>query len=211
MVNLLILSSLFLGLFLIAEILYHKFSFNGEKTRKIVHIGTGLLTLLFPVLLDNNYEVIILCSSFMLMLLSSFKFNLLRSINDIDRFSLGSILYPVIVVICFYFYNQSDELVLFYLPILILAICDPIAATVGINYPFGRVKVWGGNKTISGGCGFAISSFILSFFLLIAFDSTHSLTIAILLSFITTISEFISGNGLDNLTIPLSSLLVLQF
>jgi len=90
-----ILAFSFLALFGIAEILYHKVNVKAEWTRKLVHFGTGILTLLFPVMLNDHLYVFFLCASFALLLLASLRFNRLKSIHAIDRKSYGSISYPV--------------------------------------------------------------------------------------------------------------------
>src|SRR5438309_317623 len=95
--NTIILASSFLALFGVAEVLYHFFKVRAEFTRKIVHVGTGLLSLLFPLMLSNHWYVLFLCASFGLILVLSLKFNLLKSINAIDRESVGSLAYPVSV------------------------------------------------------------------------------------------------------------------
>ena len=100
--NIAILTGYFLVLFGSAEILYHYFKIQAEYTRKYVHIGTGLLTLLFPILFSSHWSVLIICAAFLLLLVTSLKFNLLKSINAIGRFTLGSVMYPIVVYICFF-------------------------------------------------------------------------------------------------------------
>ena len=90
-INTALLASSFLALFGIAEILYHFLKMQAELTRKIVHIGTGLLTLLFPLMLSNHWYVLFLCTSFAAILLASLRLNLLPSINAIGRKSAGSL------------------------------------------------------------------------------------------------------------------------
>ena len=117
------LSACFLALFGIAELLYHVFRVAAEYTRKMVHVGTGLLCLLFPLYLHQLWQVALICAAFLLLLALSKKFNFLRSVNAIERRSEGSILYPVIITVIFGFYvlmnGRSfvfDPLIYFYLP-----------------------------------------------------------------------------------------------
>jgi phytol kinase len=81
LINTAMLAGAFLALFGLAELLYHYLNVKAELTRKLVHAGTGLLTLLFPVMLNNHWLVLLLCSAFAVILLLSLRFNLLRSIN----------------------------------------------------------------------------------------------------------------------------------
>lgn len=141
-VNALILSGLFLSLFAVAELLYHCCKVRAEFTRKIVHAGTGLLALLFPLMLDNHWWVLVLCTSFTILLICSVHFRLLRSIHAIDRRSVGSLAYPVAVYGCYLSYTfLNNQLIYYYLPILILAISDPLAALSGKRWPLGAYQI----------------------------------------------------------------------
>src|SRR5690606_10018582 len=132
----LILAGCYLLLFGLGELLYHGFKVKVELTRKFVHLGTGLLALLFPVLLDNHWWVLLLCASFAMILICSLRFHLLKSINEIDRKSVGSLAYPVAVYGCYLSYSHQDyQYIYYYLPIMILAISDPLAALCGKNGP----------------------------------------------------------------------------
>lgn len=209
----LILSSSFLALFGIAEFFYHFFKIQAEYTRKFVHIGTGLLTFLFPIFLNSHWWVLLLCSSFAFLLILSLKFKLLKSINAIDRESVGSLAYPVSVYLSFLAFEYSKDISFFYLPILILAFCDPIAALTGKKWPLGSFNFGKNSKSLMGTCMFFIHALIL-FFIFSLYFSNHHFDLKIIfegliLASISAFTEAISGKGYDNLTIPLSVLVCL--
>lgn len=208
-----ILSVLFLLLFFIAEFLYRKLHVRSEITRKIVHAGTGILTMLFPVMLNSWVTVLILCFSFAVILFITIKAKLLPSINAIDRPSAGSLLYPASVFICFVFYKLNNNLLCFYLPVLTLAICDPVAALIGRKWPFGSFIIRYNHKTLSGTFAFFVAALIIACVLLYNMTSLPSELIfrkAVLLGVLTAIAEAVSVRGYDNLTIPATVLLVLK-
>lgn len=219
--NTLILALSFLALFGIAEWIHHTFKVKAEYTRKLVHFGTGILTLLFPILLNNHWLVLFLCASFALILLVSLKFNLLRSINGIDRKSYGSLAYPLAVYLAYLAYDwgkinlsiYGKGYILFYLPILILAICDPLAALTGKRWQYGKYKIGLETKTLMGSGMFFICAFILSLCFLLIDPSLHFslriLVVALVIAIITTLTEAFSKNGLDNLFIPLAGIIAL--
>lgn len=206
--GIIILSGAFLLLFGAAEIMYHFFNVKVEITRKTVHLGTGLLTMLFPVLLDTHWWVLLLCSSFAVILLLSLKYNFLKSVNAIERESVGSIAYPVSVYGCYLAFTFFDhQYVYYYLPILILAICDPVAALCGKRWPRGRYKFNGSNKTLMGSAMFFLSAFILIITLsLMGHTMTRVISRGFVIALVSTISEAVSGKGYDNITIPISVL-----
>ncbi len=214
-INTALLAGLFLSLFAMAEMLYHKLKIKAEGTRKIVHIGTGIVTMLFPLMLRNHWFVLLLCASFALILFLSLKFNLLPSINAINRISYGSLLYPVAVYGCYLAYNYfHSNLLFFYLPILTMAISDPVAALVGKRWPYGIFHIRQDTKTVMGSAAFFFSSVVLTIILFYFFSSGNfhiksGLLIAILIASATTITEALSTKGLDNITIPFCTVLVL--
>ena len=215
LLDLLYLSLLFLGLFSVAELLYHKFKVKVELTRKLVHVGTGVLTLLFPIMLNSFWAVLFLCSSFFIILILTLKYNLLQSVNAIHRESVGSLAYPVSVSICFWAYLYFDkQYIFYYVPILILAFCDPIAALSGKKFPYGKYSIGTTKKTMLGSSMFFLSACVVYFciVLFLHLEVNNELIIkGIVIAFLTTIAEAITGKGYDNVTIPLAALAALIF
>ncbi|MCE3295787.1 MAG: phosphatidate cytidylyltransferase [Crocinitomicaceae bacterium] len=213
LIHALILAGSFLALFGLAEILYHLLKVQAEYTRKLVHIGTGLLTLLFPLLLSSHWWVLALCSSFALILILSMRFSLLKSINAIDRESVGSLCYPVSVYCCFLAFIHYGEIAFFYIPILILAICDPVAALTGKKWPLGKFTIGKNSKSLMGTAMFFVSAIlvIIGIYLILGGETVSFKGIfeLLIIASVSAFVEALSGRGYDNLTIPLSVLLCL--
>ncbi|MEY4903392.1 MAG: hypothetical protein RLZZ292_1207 [Bacteroidota bacterium] len=212
--NLIYLSLLFLALFVVAEVLYHRFNVKVELTRKLVHVGTGLLSLLFPLLLSNIWSVFFLCGSFFIILIGTLKYNLLQSVNAIRRESVGSLAFPVAVSMSFFAYTYfGQQHIFYYVPILILAFCDPIAALSGKNFPYGKYTIGAAKKTAVGSTMFFLSAcvvyFCIALFLHLNIDTPFIIK-GLCIALATTIAEAVSGKGYDNITIPLAALLVLM-
>jgi phytol kinase len=204
-INIAWLSLSYIILFVATELLYHKAKVKGEYTRKIVHVSVGIITMLFPILLTKWWGVLIPCASFLILLTLSKKYNFLKSINDIDRVSLGSYLYPIIVFICFLIAIwQKQNFLYFYLPILIMALADPFAAIMGKKFGTTFIKFAKDKKTWIGTISFAILAFIIT----ISFLSYHysitlqSIIIALCISLSACLAECFSTKGYDNFTIP---------
>lgn len=206
-INSALLSASFLALFGIAEVLYHFAHVKVELTRKLVHLGTGALTLLFPVMLSNHWFVLLLCGSFALILIVSLRFKLLPSINAIDRVSVGSLAYPASVYGCYLvFQAEHQHFGFFYIPILTLAICDPIAALAGKRWPLGKYTIGKDTKTLMGSGMFLLSAVAVYAVTVSMLDSQTELQSIIFRGFIVAtiacLAEAVSGKGTDNLTIP---------
>ncbi len=210
--NLILLSSCFLALFGTAELLYHFAKVNAEYTRKLTHIGSGLLTLLFPIMFTHYGWVIVISIEFFVLLLLSLKFNFLKSINAVSRKTYGSIVYPFVVILAFVFYyfkttNATHDYFYFYLPMLIMTLADPAAALFGKRFPKGKFAVGSEYKTIVGSLAFFIVAFLINFLLL----PNPNFLFLMLIPLVATLAEAFTGKGLDNLTIPIAVMSVLYF
>jgi phytol kinase len=214
----LILGTAYLLLFGTAEYLYRKRKWQAEHTRKLVHASSGLLALLFPFCFDSHWWVMALCGAFLLILVASKRYGFLQSINGVERKTYGSDLFPIAVYFLFVFYKQNDWKVyaddhdmlkapeyLFYHPLLILALCDPIAALIGKNRPWIPFQIFNHTKTVSGSLGFLLSSMLITGMLFwIMGDSVRPV---VLLSYIlisgmaTALGEAFTTKGTDNFVI----------
>jgi len=211
-VHIIYLAMAYLVLFVSSEVLYHKFRFKAEFTRKYVHIATGVLSLLFPLLFDNHLFVLGLTFSFLIILLLSVKYDFLKSINEISRVSRGSILYPIIVYVTYLVYHNYNQMIFYYIPILILAICDPIAAFIGKIWTKFSYKTFGQTKTLTGSIGFFIVAIVVGLLLMLNLESigiVKAIVIALVIALTTTIAEALTHKGYDNIAIPLTAIMVL--
>lgn len=211
--NTLLLGVAFLALFASSEWLHIKKGVKAEISRKYVHLSTGILTMLFPPLIGNHWLILALCASFLLILIASKTWNLLPSINAVDRITRGSFLYPIIVYSCYLMYQYYGQYMFYYIPILVLALADPVAALVGKKYCWKPYTVLGQTKTICGSLGFVIVAFFTCMVLLISLEEltlSNTIIISLSVSLATVIAEAFTHNGWDNLTIPASAVMVLM-
>jgi len=209
---------LFAILFLLIfnEMVYRRLGLKGEITRKFAHFTATLSTITFPYLFDSHWYVLILAIIFFILLFVSRNRTYLKSIHDIDRESLGSFLLPVSIYLTFLVADLMDNRFLFILPVLVLAICDPIAGILGINLEQYNHKIkifsWKLQKTWLGSLSFFISCLIISIIALYFNQQNFTLKtfwLALVISFVSTITEMLSWRGTDNLVIPMSVLIVL--
>lgn len=233
-INTAIYSGIFLSLFAVAELLYHKVKLPAEITRKFVHMGSGVVCLTFPFFLSSHWAVLILTSSFVVILFGSIKLNMLKSINAVERKTGGSYIFALVIYLNFWVYSvfglhdmDAEGLVwesahvgnnlfygatvYFFLPILILTVSDPMAALIGKKWPVGKFKVFGHCKTIMGSSAFFFSAMAISmiFMLPLATTLSNGILIAACIALGTTFVEAITHRGLDNLFIPLVTVIIM--
>jgi len=102
-INLFIVLSLFALIFGIAEFLYKR-NLSADITRKIVHIGGGIVAALLPIFLDLK-TVVVIGGGFFLILLWTKRKNFLKSVHKINEGSIGALLYaPSITLTAIFFW-----------------------------------------------------------------------------------------------------------
>lgn len=198
------------------EINYRRLKLKGEITRKFAHFTATLAVVPFPYIFPSHEYVLVLALLFFAALFITQYSKQLKSIHDIERKSVGSYLLPLSIYITFLIADLLEDKFMFILPILILAICDPMAAILGINITEynGRIKVFGRklDKTWLGSGAFLVTSFITSIIALYYHRELFDLKtfwLALSIALASTLAELISWRGSDNLTIPLSVVLML--
>lgn len=212
------LSVLLAALFSLAEWIYHYKKVHVEVTRKMVHIGSGLLALLLPVYFQNQWWVLLMCGLVQLILVLSLNYGYLKSVNAVRRKTYGSIVFPMVIYLVYlaWYYSGSrqDQTVqsyaYFYLPILIMALCDPLATLAGTLYPL--IKFRSLNKSLGGTLAFWTLAFLLSCCILLyshLFNTKDITWVAVFIATVASITELYSKKGLDNLFIPIAVLLAM--
>lgn len=218
--NIVILSFIYLiGISLLLifnELVYRRLNPTSEITRKFAHFVSVLATVPFPYIFPSHWYILVLALLFATVLFLTRKGKQLKSIHGIERKSIGSYLLPLSIYITFLISNLMKNKFVYILPMLILAISDPMAAILGINLKAynGKIKMFGKklNKTWLGSGAFFVSSFVTSIIALYfhrgVFDF-ETFWLAMLIAVVTMFAELISCRGSDNLSIPLSAVLIL--
>lgn len=218
--NIIVLSFVYLigiGLLLIFnELVYRRLNATGEITRKFAHFTSVLATVPFPYIFPSHWYISVLALLFAAILFITRNGKQLKSIHGVERKSIGSYLLPLSIYVTFLISNLTENKFIYILPMLILAISDPMAAILGINIKAynGRIKIAGKklNKTWLGSGAFLVSSFVISIIALYFHRGVFDLEtfwLAMLIAVVTTFAELISWRGSDNLSIPLSAVAVL--
>jgi phytol kinase len=196
--------------------LYQHFrSPHPEHLRKLLHTGSGLLTLSFPWLFDTPTPVILLCATTASLLLAvkvvpAFRRQLGQVVDGVDRETLGEVYFPIAVATLFVLAHGLDPL-LFTVPILILSLADAVSALIGARY--GQVRFTGSNKSLEGSAAFFIVAFFSVHVPLVLFGDAggvETLLISLILAFLVMLLEGCAWAGLDNLFIPIGGFFLLR-
>jgi dolichol kinase len=186
----------------------HRKGVQAEHTRKIAHSLSTLLCLSVPVFFSSHwYALLFVVGSFFILYIGKRK-QFLNSIHSVERKTYGAFLLPVSIGIAYYVSVWQQDNTFFILPVIILAISDPLASYFGTTF---KSKVIKSNKTLIGTLAFFLSTLIICNALLLHQPADLKMIgITFVISIIVSAIELISPNGSDNLTIPLSVIISLK-
>ena len=183
------------------EFLNRRKKIASEYTRKIAHFVSALTVLLFPHVFVDLVYALAICAFFFVALLISNRVRILHSIDGVERRTGGSYLLALSVGISYYISVRLENNMLYTLPVLILAICDPLAGIIGKKFKSRHIL---NGKTISGSLSFLFSSLLICLSYLIVAHHESVCLLSLLIAFTATFAELLSPRGTDNLTIPLA-------
>ena len=208
----LIYSVALVGVMLLAESAYRFMHLPTEWTRKIAHIGAGIIALTYPIYIDNHWIVLGLTLSFTFILFVSKKQGIFPSIFAVERKSFGELFFVWSTWLLFLLYKTTGNGLYFYLPFAIVVFADPAAALIGQSFPIKHYAIKGHQKSLGGSITFFIFSLFLTLFFVPAtnFDNINFWIFAIIFAFIVTIVEAVSFKGVDNISIPLTAIVLLK-
>lgn len=186
-----------------------------EITRKLLHGGSGLLTLTFPFLFRDVWPVFLLTGA-SATLIAAVKFvPSLRArfggvANRVDRETLGELYFPIAVAVLFWL-TRDEHPLLFVIPVLMLTLADATCALVGGRY--GLTRYTGGSKSLEGSVAFIVVAFFCVHVPLLLWTDigrVESLLIASTLALLVMLLEGCAWRGLDNLFIPIGGYFLLR-
>ena len=179
-------------------------SFNNEVYRKVFHISSIIIPLVY-ILLDFNYFIIFLLISTIFLIsinlnynkfinMISPKVNLDFVIRNYEKNSFWSASYMIITFLLVTCIFPKDVAVL---SMIIGSVCDPLAGLCGQKY--GKI-ILVHNKTLEGTYVFIISSFLIVSY----FTGTIS-SFLLILCLLIALTELITPMKYDNVSIPIVS------
>jgi dolichol kinase len=190
-------SLLFLGIFLTGELI-HALGVKADYSRKLVHILCGGAIFLISFYL-NPKSLLILGGLFSVLMILIYKIRLLKGINGVAYYTLGSPLLPVGATIAAII--SVSKPIAFQAAILTITIADPLIWLVF------QTRVKSAGKSVAGSAVFGAVTFII--WCVIGYTigdiSGKYFISAALVSGIIAICEYFSVSGTDNLTVPIIS------
>jgi phytol kinase len=198
------------ALFGAAALLARSSVMKPEWSRKMIHVGVGLIAVSFGWLFEQTWPVAVLSTLGLGLVLLSRLWAPLRgsvgvALHGVERRSLGDVCLPIVVPVLHAL--AMPDRALYAIPLLILALGDAAAALVGVWRGRRRYRTDEGVKSMEGSIAMALVSALVVAVGLAAAEHppVRCLAVAAMVAILVTIMEAISWRGLDNLILPLAS------
>lgn len=206
----LVLSFLYVSVVLgLGEGLRRGLHLSVDFTRKFVHIGVGMISFALVVLFREWYFAIIPSLVFIAVNYVSYRRQIFRGIETGERNQLGTVYFPISFSILIpVLWSAPALLVASLMP---LTWGDAFAAILGRRFGTTRFVVFNQTRSVEGSLAMFAFSLVSAFLALVVFGQPvgTGLVLALAVALVATAVEAFSPRGIDNLTVPLASALVL--
>lgn len=209
--------SVFGLLVLFGEFLRRKKIIKGELARKFVHTTSGTWAALWPVFLDLK-TIAVLSLALTVVAIFLRATNLLKSVYSVKRISVGEILIGIGMAIAAWFAISGS---VYSAAVLVISWSDSIAAIVGTK--FGKnnsFKLWKAKKSLIGSTAFFVTTLLIvaSFYvyeqnsltMFLGLDLLRTVIYSASIAMALTVVEIFGVYGLDNLSVPVLAMLLLN-
>lgn len=188
-----------------------------EFTRKFIHIGVGMWVIGTVFLFQTWYLALIPPASFVLINAISYWQGTFKAMEREERGSLGTIFFPIAFgAVVYYYWPQPVLMVASMMP---LTWGDSMASIVGQRYGHYHFAVGGRTRSLEGSVAMLFWSWVTTSLALFVMpyllgrpliDWMLALIYGGIVAIGCTLVEALSPWGLDNLTIPAASVLILH-
>ena len=188
--------------------------YTSDFTRKVVHIGVGMVMWLLPFLFTSPIPFAAACGAFMVINFLDWKYGFFAAMASSDRSNPGTVYFPLAAgAAAVVFWDQHPLMVAAIMP---LTWGDGLAPVVGRRFEWQPYSVWGSRRTLAGSITFVAASFLsvlLALWLVPGtpvFSPVAAVLPALALAVISGLIEGLTPGGLDNLTITAGAIVYLS-
>lgn len=206
------------------EWLGEKLKWSSFFTRKLIHIGAGMWVWGVVLIFDHWYFGIFPFATFIVLNYLFYKKQSFTQMDSVD--STQGTVYFAFSITCLFLLFWRNNASVDYLPIALAATMsmtwgDAFAALIGRYFGKRKYIFWKHTRSLEGSLAFFLFSFLAVFLTLrysflyisslsgLLFTSGEAFILSIAASLATTVAEAVSPRGTDNLTVPLTTAVVI--
>jgi len=188
--------------------------YGSGFTRKVIHIGVGMLSWLVPFLFDSPWPFVFACLAFVVIDLLDHKYRFIAAMASSDESNLGTVYFPLAAAaVVIVFWETPPLMVAALMP---LTWGDGLAPVVGRAYGRNTYVIFGHTRSLQGSVTFFAMGSLFTWLAMwiipgppeIAPLEAIAPTLVVMTA--TTFTEAISPWGLDNLTITSVAIIILK-
>jgi phytol kinase len=199
----------------LAEFLRRQRGYSSDFTRKVIHIGVGMLAWALPFLFDEPWLFIIACVLFMVINFLDWRYGFFSAMSSNSRSNLGTVYFPLAAAVVAYVYWDTP-------PIMVAALMpltwgDGLAPVIGSRFGKHTYQIGGTTRSIEGSIGFFVAAFFATWIALWIIPGTPAISPleaflpALIVSLLTAVVEAVTIWGLDNLTVTATAMIIFSW
>ena len=188
--------------------------YGSSFTRKVIHIGVGMMSWFIPFLFTSPWPFVAACAAFMVINLLDWRYGFISAMQSSSRSNLGTVYFPLAAaVVALVFWDQPPLMVAALMP---LTWGDGLAPVIGAAYGKRIYRIHTSTRTLEGSAGFFVAGFVFTWLALWVVPGLPDITPAaallpaLIIMAVTTLIEAVSIWGLDNLTVTAAAILILR-
>ncbi|MDT8307848.1 MAG: phosphatidate cytidylyltransferase [Anaerolineae bacterium] len=197
----------------VAELLRRRRGYGTGFTRKVIHIGVGMMSWGLPFLFDSPWPFVVAALGFAVLNFLDWRYGFFSAMASSDSNNLGTVYFPLAAAtVSLLFWDNPPLLVAALMP---LTWGDGIAPVIGGAFGRNAYTVFGHTRTLQGSAGFFVAGLLFTWLALWlipgqpVISALAALGPAAAIMAGTTLVEAVSIRGLDNLTITAVAILIL--
>lgn len=202
------------GIIGLAELLRKWRGYSSGFTRKVIHIGVGMMSWALIFIFTSPWPFIVMCLLFAVLLYLDYRFVFFPAMASQDKSNKGTIYFPLAAAACvLFFWGEPPLMVAALMP---LTWGDGLAPVVGKAYGRRAYFVASHMRTVEGSAGFFVFGLLFTWLALWVMPGPPTINPAsaflpaLAITVATTAVEAVSIKGSDNLTITAVALLILS-
>lgn len=187
-----------------------------EVSRKFIHIMLGNWWIIAMFFFDNVWFAAFGPAVFVIVNYLSYKKDLIKVMERDEQDGFGTVYYALsLLILAIVSFGVFKNPVLGLVPTLVMAYGDGLAAIIGKRTKSKKYKLSDTKKSFAGSLTmFLISLILIGGYLLFMYNdmfwsSSHWPLVSVMMALCVTAIEAVSGKGIDNISVPISTLLLL--
>jgi len=209
-----IVSYLYIGIVIISAKIFEKREI--EFSRKFIHIMLGNWWFIAMYFFTNVWFAMFVPITFVIINYVSYKKNLIKVMERNKQDGIGTVYYAIaLLILTIVSFGICKEPLLGLIPNLVMAYGDGLAAVFGKLIKSKKYKINGAKKSYAGSFTmFIITTLIIGGYLLLKYNEVfwqtgHWTLVTIMMACCITMIEAVSSKGIDNISVPISTLIML--